>query len=98
MPDIMTKEAVAVSKKLAKGTKDGKLRTEESSGGKHQIVKVYYDNKRVGQFGLQRGSKQQRHNYIADQLHITRSEAYNYAICDLASEAYVDILRKKEKI
>ena len=87
MPDITTDDAEAIADKLARKipTKPGhqRFRIEVNEGRSHRIVKVWYGDRYIGQYGIQRASARKRHNYVAEQLHLSRKDAYNLAKCPL---------------
>ena len=102
MPDIMTEDAEAIVGKLTRDTPKQpghqRFRVEVKSGRGHEIVKVWYGQQYVGQYGIQRSSKPKRHNYIAAQLHLSRNDAYDLAKCPLTVDGYISILEAKHEI
>lgn len=59
---------------------------------------MYYGNKFIGQFDIQRGSKPQRHNYVSEQIHLRRTQAYDLAKCPFSVDDYVDELISRGEI
>jgi len=102
MPDIMTEDAEAIVSKLKRDTpkQSGRqrFRIEVDSGRNHEIVKVWYGQQWIGQYGIQRCSKPKRHNYVAAQLHLSRNNAYDLAKCPLDVDGYITILEEKGEV
>ena len=102
MPDIMTEDAEAIVSNLRRDVPKQpgrqRFRVEVKPGRGHEIVKIWYGQQRVGQYGIQRSSKPKRHNYIAAQLHLSRNDAYDLAKCPLDVDRYVDILEEKGEV
>ncbi len=102
MPDIMTEDAKDIARKLTRDvpTQPGHepFRVEVSDGRQHTVVKVWYRDRRIGQYGIQRSSQSKRHNYVAEQLHLSRTDAYNLAKCPLDVDEYITILEDKGEV
>lgn len=102
MPDIMTQEAEEIARKLERDApaQEGResFRVEVKEGRGHAVVKVWYGDHWIGQYGLQRSSRAKRHNYIAGQLHLSQGEAYDLAKCPLDVDGYITILEGKREI
>jgi hypothetical protein len=102
MPNIMTQDAVAIANKLnhCAPEQPGRLqfRIETKEGQRHTIVKVWYGDQCIGQYGIQRASNEKRHNYVAGQLYLSRNDAYRLAKCPLDVDGYIDILRDQGEI
>ena len=102
MPNIMTQEAEEIVNKLNRDDPEQpghqKFDIQIKDGRKHKLVKVNYNNRCIGQYGIQRSSKPKNHNYIAEQLHLSRKDAYELAKCPLSVDAYIDILVEKEQV
>jgi len=83
MPNIMTEDAEKIACKLGRDVpaQPGHQRfgVEVKDGRGHAVVKVWYGDRFIGQFGVRRSSTPKRHNYVAEQLHLSRSEAYDLA-------------------
>jgi hypothetical protein len=98
----MTEDAEAIADKLTRDTPKQpdhqRFRVEVRSGRAHEIVKVWYGEQHVAQYGIQRSSKSKPHNYIAAQLHLSRNDAYNLAKCPLDVDSYITILEDKREI
>ena len=102
MPNIMTEDAEEIARKLTRDapTQPGRqhFRVEVKDGRGHAIVKVWYGDHHIGQYGLQRSSTTKRHNYVAEQLHLSRMDAYDLAKCPLDVDGYITILEGKGEI
>jgi hypothetical protein len=102
MPDIMTKEAEAIAAKLARDTPQKpnrqKFQVTTKSGRDHDLVFVRYGKVFIGRYGIQRGSKQQRHNYVAQQLHLSRTQGYNLAKCPFSVDDFIDELIRLNEV
>lgn len=98
----MTDDAEAIARKLSRDAPTQpdhhRFRVEVKDGRRHSIVKVWYDNQHIGQYGIQRSSAPKRHNYVAEQLHLSRTDAYNLAKCPLDVDGYITILEGKGEI
>jgi len=80
MPKIGTEDANGIAAKLHSNAPERPGRSSftvtMTAGRKHDIVKVYYGQTFVSQYGIQRSSKLKGHNYVAAQLHLTLTQAY----------------------
>lgn len=98
----MTEDAEAIVDKLRrdipKQPGHQSFRVEVRPGRAHEIVKVWYGQHHIGQYGIQRSSKPKRHNYVAAQLHLSRNDAYNLAKCPLDVDSYICILEEKGEV
>jgi hypothetical protein len=76
-----------------------KLRAVMISGRKHDIATIKYDGLTVAQFGIRRGSRRdQSHDYIPSQIHVTRQQATLLAQCPMSFEQWVAIMKEKGRI
>lgn len=75
-----------------------KLKAAIEPGRRHDIAIFRYEGQRIAQFGIRRGSKEQGHDYIPRQLHLTRKQCLNLRACPLSLDDYVTILRTKNLI
>jgi hypothetical protein len=102
MPNIMTEDAREIARKLAREVSLQpdrlRFRVEITEGRRHDIVRVWYGDHRIVQYGLQRSSRPKRHNYVAEQLHLSRIDAYNLAKCPLDVDGYITILEDKGEV
>ncbi len=102
MPELMTREAEEIVVKLQRdqpqieGRRAFTARVEQ--GSKHALVKIWYGQIWIGQYGIRRGSKPQRHNYIADQIYLTRTQAYRLAKCPFSVDDYIEALIGRQQI
>lgn len=96
MPNITKADALRIIKKLQAAPADAsgrQLRVEIRQSGPHDVVKVWYGPVYVGRFGVQRTSnKNAQHNYIPEQIHLTRSQDIDFASCTLTADDYMEIL------
>ena len=102
MPNVMTEEAEEIARKLQRDapTQPGRQRftVEVKEGRGHAIVKVWYGDRWIGQYGVQRSSRARRHNYVASQLHLSQNDAYHLAKCPLGVDDYIAILEEKGEV
>lgn len=98
----MTEDAVQIACKLTRDVpaQPGRqrFRVEIKDGRRHKLVKVWYGNHHIGQYGLLRSSTAKRHNHIAGQLHLSQKDAYSLAKCPLTVDDFVTILEDKGEI
>jgi 3-dehydroquinate dehydratase len=83
---LTQKEAVEIAKKL---------QAEIKTGRKHDIVVIRFDETYVGQFNIQRSSKDKSHDYISHQMLITAKQCREFHQCSLSRQDYIEILRAK---
>lgn len=102
MPNIMTEDAAAIVRKLERDSSASadrpRFRVEVKEGRSHAIVKLWFADRHIGQFGIQRSSSSKRHNYVAEQLHLSRLDAYRLAKCPLDVDGYLAILEEKGQV
>jgi hypothetical protein len=67
-------------------------------GRRHDIAVFRHEGKRIAQFGIRRGSKEQGHDYIPRQLHLTQKQCLDLCACPLSLGDYVALLRAKNLI
>ncbi len=72
-----------------------KLHLALSERRRHTRVIVELEGRVVGQYGIQRGSRDKSHNYIAQQIHLTGREARDLANCPMSREDYITSLRER---
>lgn len=76
-----------------------KLRAEIRAGRKHDLAVIKYDNKTVAQFGIRRGSRRdQGHDHVSGQIHVTRAQAILLARCPMSFEDWVKLMKEKQLI
>ena len=103
MPHIMTTEAREIARKLDRDVpvQPGRqpFRVEFRHGRNHAtIVKIWYGDHWIGQYGFHRHTREQRRNYIAGQLYLSVRDAYDLAKCPLTVDDYITILEDKGEI
>ncbi len=62
---------------------------------RHDVAIIRLEGKYVGQFGIQRASKEKSHDYISNQMFITSKQCREFRQCSLSLQSYVEILRAK---
>jgi len=72
-----------------------KLQAEITPGRRHDIAVFRHNGKRIMQFGIQRSSKEQCHDYVSRQMFITAKQCREFRDCSLSLEAYAQILSAK---
>ena len=72
-----------------------KLSASISPGTRHDLVVVRCEDKVVGSYGIQRGSKESEHNYIPKQIGVTARQAQDLANCPMSKEEYWALMKKK---
>jgi hypothetical protein len=76
-----------------------KLRAVMISGRKHDLAAVKYNGQTIAQFGIRRGSRRdQCHDYIPGQIHVTRQQATLLAQCPMSFEEWITVMRQKGHI
>jgi hypothetical protein len=65
---------------------------------KHVRVTVTVRGQLVGSYGIQRGSKELPHDYIAQQIGITQREARDLSLCPLSLSEYIALLEQRGKL
>jgi hypothetical protein len=97
MPNITRDHAERILDKLSKKPqKHESLIVETKRGGKHNIHKFKYRGVFIGQFNIRHGSnRNEGHNFVARQLHLSQREGYDFAICDISLDEYIDYLEEK---
>jgi hypothetical protein len=82
-------DAWAIAKKLKANIREGRA---------HHIVCFYHEGKWIAQYGISRAPREQAHDYIPRQLHMSNQECRLFRRCDLTLEAYIQILQEKHWI
>ncbi len=83
----------ADARKIAK-----KLGATIEKGSRHDKVKVKYQGRVVGFYGIRRSSREIDHAHITKQLHISRAAARGLADCPVSKAEYFDMMRAIGKI
>ena len=77
----------------------GKLEAVIKEGAKHDLAKIYHNNKKVAQYGIQRGSKKDAsHSYIPGQIFVSKKDCLLLAQCPLSRDEWVEKLKEKGHI
>ncbi|HLW70219.1 MAG TPA: hypothetical protein VKS22_06315 [Candidatus Binataceae bacterium] len=61
---------------------------------KHKVATISANGKKIGRFGIRRGSGELSHDYIARQIFIKYSDAEGIAQCRLYFDDYERLLRE----
>lgn len=73
-----------------------KLSATIKSGAKHEIAKIFHDNKLIAQFGICRGSKKDiPHDYVPEQLHLTKAQFMELVLCRISQSEWIALLIQK---
>lgn len=73
-----------------------KLKAVYEEGRNHTIAIFYYKGARILSFGIRRGSrKDQGHDYLPRQLHLTPRHTRRLADCPMSLREYVGLLKNK---
>ncbi len=73
-----------------------KLEAAIEKGAKHDLAKIYYKNRKVAQYGIQRGSKKDAlHSYIPGQIFVSKRDCLLLAQCPLTRDGWIEILKGK---
>ena len=73
-----------------------KLKAKVVNGKAHDRAEIYYGGKLIAFFGLRRGSnKQQGHDHIQRDLHLSGYQAKQLAACPLTLDDWIKIMRDK---
>lgn len=86
MPQFTGKHAEAIAGKLGCTIKEGK---------RHRLAQLRHEGKLVMMFGIRRGSREEGHDYLPRQLHLTPKQCRELRDCTLSKEAYLDVLKQK---
>ena len=84
---LTARDAESIARKLGADFKEKSRR--------HKIA-IRVKGKEVGRFGIRRGSGDLAHDYIPQQIHVSRAEAEDIAGCRLYLGDYEQILKKKQ--
>ena len=75
-----------------------KLGITPTKGRGHDKVVVVVEGKVVGRYGIQRGSGDHNHNYIANQLGVGLRDAHAFARCPLNVDGLIDKLKERGRL
>jgi hypothetical protein len=85
---MLTKDhAEAIAKKLNASFQDG---------SKHPLAIIEYEGRRIGQFGIRRGSRRdQGHDHIPSSIHVRPRDALLLAQCPMSLEDWIKQMKDK---
>jgi hypothetical protein len=89
LPSLTTSHAEQIAAKLGITPKKGR---------KHERVYIRWAGRIIASYGLRRGSRELSHDYVAEQIFITRRQALDLARCPLSRDDYFELLRIKGHI
>lgn len=73
-----------------------KLKGNKHPGSKHEIVRLVYEGKLIGQFGTRRGSrKYQGHDFIPGRIHLSMHDTLSLAQCTFSYEDWIQRMKDK---
>ena len=90
MKHLTREDAEAIAVKL-RGVRDARA-------PKHEVVRFYYNGKLILGFGIRRGSGEQWHGFIPNQMKLSQMECRLFRKCDISLEEYIEILKLKQVI
>ena len=66
---------------------------------KHDLAVVKHNGRTIAYFGIRRGSRRdQGHDYVPGQIHVTRQQATLLAQCPMSLEDWLAVMREKGHI
>jgi hypothetical protein len=99
MSNLTKDDAEEIARKLRRGRPTiGRQRFEvvEQSRGGYRWISISYGGRRLARYGIKHGSRRNAgHDWIPGQIHLSDSEAYDFAKCHLSIDGYIDILARK---
>ena len=73
-----------------------KLKAVIRPGSKHDLAIIEYDNKRIAQFGIRRGSRRnQGHDHIPSCIHVRQHDAMMLAQCPMSLGEWIELMKEK---
>lgn len=73
-----------------------KLKGKKHPGSRHEIVRLVYKGKLIGQFGIRRGSrKDQGHDFIPGGIHLSMRDTLSLAQCTFSYEDWIQRMKDK---
>jgi len=72
-----------------------KLKCRIVEGRRHAIAMLYEAGRLIASFGIRRGSREEPHDYIPKQLHLTQKQCRELCDCTRNRENIIEILRTK---
>lgn len=85
MPKITYDDAVSIA---------NKFRAEYKSGGKHKLAIIYFEGKKITQFGI-RHDKTAGHDYISNQIYMSKMDCVEFGRCNISLEDWIAKMREK---
>jgi len=85
MPKITQDDAVRIADKLLAVYK---------MGGKHKLAMIYFQGKKILQFGI-RHDRTAGHDYVADQIFMSKSDCVIFGECKITYDEWVARMRIK---
>jgi hypothetical protein len=100
MPTITRDHAERIRDKLSETPEDHEsLTVERKKGRRHDIYTFSYRGQSIGRFGIRHGSnRNEGHNFVPRQLHLSQREGYDFAQCDISLDEYIDLLQEQGHI
>ena len=102
MPNIVKDDAEEIAKKLnresPKKPNRQKFTAEGKQGREHFLVYVRYGDVFIGRYGIERGSRKANHNHVANQIHLTRTQGYDFAKCTFSVDDFIEALVESGEI
>ncbi|MDE3136766.1 MAG: hypothetical protein KGL59_09340 [Acidobacteriota bacterium] len=86
MAQFTRRHADAVAKKLG-------CRLVERK--KHCFAQMYHGEKMVLMFGIRRGSREEGHDHLPRELHLTSKQCPELHDCSLSTEQFLTVLKEK---
>lgn len=87
MPSITKDDAEKIAEKFG---------AQYEQGSNHLLAKIYYKGKKITQFGIRRSSKRDMpHNYISDQIYMSRTDCIAFGECDISVEEWVERMKEQ---
>jgi hypothetical protein len=73
-----------------------KLKATISPRKAHDVAVIAVDGKRIAQFGIRRGSRNdQSHDHLASSLHLSPRDTMELARCSLSQEQWIATMKTK---
>ena len=77
----------------------GKLQAATAPGRSHDLAVIYHEGKKIAQFGIMRGSRNDAsHNWIPGQIFTSPKQAYLLGKCTWKLKEWVALMREKGKL
>ena len=73
-----------------------KLKAKILNKKKHDLAVIYYDEKRIMNFGIRRGSRDsQGHDHLPNNLHLSPHDTLELARCPLSYDDWIEKMKDK---